>query len=99
MKNTPHLSLGYAPVLAKQIAATRPGMAHFAATGPFGATCGTCAFFGYYQQIHSKAGDTIATKWRGRSCGKFFELTQNHGPAIPACTEACRHFEQRDGRS
>jgi hypothetical protein len=40
MKNSPHLTVGYAPVLARQIALTRPGMAHWSASGPFGAVCG-----------------------------------------------------------
>ena len=35
MKNSP-LTAEYEPVLATQISKTRPGMAHFAATGPFG---------------------------------------------------------------
>jgi hypothetical protein len=98
VKNTPHLTAGHASVLAAQIAKTKPGMAHFAATGPFGCTCGDCTHLGYWQQVRNKNGDTVGTRHR-RGCAKFFALTGNPGPVVPRSTEACRHFEPRDNKS
>jgi hypothetical protein len=43
MKTTSFLTTGHSPELAKQIQRTREGQAHFAGTGPLGATCGECA--------------------------------------------------------
>ena len=94
MKNSP-LTAEYEPVLATQISKTRSGMAHFAATGPFGATCGDCAFLGYWQPIRNQAGDVVRTVHR-RGCGKFLKLTGKPGPTVPATTEACRYFERWD---
>jgi hypothetical protein len=98
MKNSPHLTVGYAPVLARQIALTRPGMAHWSASGPFGAVCGQCAFYGYWQQVRGPNGNIVKTKHRQRSCAKYLALTGTHGAAVPASTEACRHFERRDDK-
>ena len=99
MKSASRLTQAYEPVLARQISLTAPGMAHFAATGPFGTTCSDCASFGYRRQIRNKAGDVIATKLRRRGCRKFWELTGKHGPEIPGRTESCRHFERRQESS
>jgi hypothetical protein len=95
MKNTAHLTAGHEPGLSAQIAKTRPGMAHWAATGPFGRTCGDCSYLGYWQQIRNAAGNTVTTK-RRHGCAKFLALAGNHGPAVPRNTEACRYFEPRD---
>jgi hypothetical protein len=98
MENTSGLTTGYPPALAAQIAKTKPGMAHFAATGPFGATCGDCVHLGYWRQVRNKAGDTVGTKHVG-GCAKFFALTGKHGSVVPASTEACRYFERKEEQS
>jgi hypothetical protein len=72
-----------------------PGMAHFADTGPFGATCHECVFYGYWQQRRNQSGDLIKTSFCKNACRKFFELTHSHGPAVPANASACRYFERR----
>src|SRR5262245_2013212 len=95
MKNTAHLTAAYDPVLSAQIAKTRPGTAHWAASGPFGRTCADCAYFGYWQQVRNAAGNTVATRKR-YGCGKFFQLTGRHGPIVPKRTEACRYFQPHD---
>jgi hypothetical protein len=95
MKNTAHLTAGHDPVLSAQIAKTRPGMAHWAATGPFGCTCADCGHLSYWQQIRDAAGNTVTTK-RRHGCAKFFALTGRHGAAVPRNTEACRYFAPRD---
>lgn len=97
MKNTSHLTVGYAPAFAAQVRKTKPGMACWAAGGPFGATCGDCEYLGYWRQIRNCAGDTVATKHVG-GCEKFYELTGQHGPKVPPHTEACRYFKLRDER-
>jgi hypothetical protein len=70
-------------------------MAHFAATGPFGRVCSECTHYGCYEQIHNVAGDLVKTEHHPRACAKFLSLTGKLGPAIPAETEACRHFRER----
>ena len=44
---TPNLTRAMTPKVDNAIDRTVPGMAHFACTGPFGRTCGDCAFLGY----------------------------------------------------
>jgi hypothetical protein len=95
MENTPGLTIGHTPDVARQIALSYSGMAHFAATGPLGATCGECVFYGYYRKILNKAGNTIRTRFRGNACQKFYEFTKRHGPDFPDNAEACRYFMQR----
>jgi hypothetical protein len=93
MKNSTHITLGYAPELARQIASTVPGMAHWAAGGPFGATCSMCASYGYWRQTRNHSGDVVSTGFHRSACGKYHELTGKHGCEIPARTEACRYFQ------
>src|SRR5262249_8315878 len=96
MHNTPHLTAGHEPELARQISRTVPGMAHWAGSGPFGATCRECAAYGYWPHIRNEAGAIVTTKFRKKSCRKLHELTGKHGPTIPERTEACRHFQRRN---
>jgi hypothetical protein len=92
------LTEGYASGLAQQIRATRPGQAHWAGSGPFGATCGDCTHLGYWKRRHNASGDLVNST-RSNGCAKFFQLTGGHGPAVPKNTSACRHFERRGGCS
>jgi hypothetical protein len=89
-----YLTLGYSAVLDQQIRSTHKGQAHFANSGPFGATCGDCVFLGYHQQHFNKAGDLIKATYRG-GCKKFHELTGKHGEIVPANASACRYFERK----
>jgi len=86
----PHLTPGHSEVLARQIRATYPGQAHFANSGPFGATCGDYGFLGYHRQTRNKNGDIHRA-----GCKKFYQLTGNHGPRVPAA--ACRYFQRKEG--
>ena len=95
MKNTPYLTEGHSPELAMQIKRSRPGMAHFAGTGPFGATCGGCVFLGYWKKIRNASGDTVKSQRVG-GCEKFHQLTRRHGPVVPPGTDACRYFQRRE---
>jgi hypothetical protein len=93
---TPGLTAGYADAeLARQIGKSVRGMAHFAATGPFGAQCKDCAHYGVWQQVRNQAGDVIKTVFHRGRCAKSRELTGKLGPAVPPQTESCRYFERR----
>jgi hypothetical protein len=93
---TPGLTAGYADAeLVRQIQKSVPGMAHFAATGPFGTQCKGCAHYGIHQQIHNQAGDTMKTALRRGRCAAFHHLTGKLGPAVPPQTESCKYFEHR----
>jgi len=89
------LTRGHSAELDHQIRTTHAGQAHFANTGPFGATCGECVFLGYHQKHFSKAGDLVRATHRG-GCEKFYQLTNKHGPIVPAHAAACRYFERRE---
>jgi hypothetical protein len=93
--NTPHLTRGFDEQLEFQIRRTVPGMAHWAASGPFGETCGSCRFLGYWKQRRNGSGETIGTA-RAKGCAEFHRLTGTHGPAPPKNTEACRHFQRKE---
>jgi hypothetical protein len=58
----------------------RPGMAHFAGSGPPRMTCGEC--------IHRK--DSKPT-----ICMMFTTLTGKVGPPVRSHWHACRYFEER----
>lgn len=85
------------PNLHRQIAATHPGMAHFAGTGPDGATCRECSLWRHTKfDYHAKGG-----KYRGMikpvPCNKYRQLMQgNDGAKVPHDAGACRHFERND---
>jgi hypothetical protein len=49
------------PEFERQVARTRPGMAHFAGTGPFAVTCGDCVSWSYWRQIRNASGDLVRT--------------------------------------
>jgi hypothetical protein len=92
---TSGLTAGYNDAeLARQIRKSVPGMAHFAATGPFGTCCKDCKHFGCWKQIRNKRGDVVKTVFLRRSCGKFHELTAQFGDPIPPTTESCRYFQR-----
>src|SRR5262249_53712353 len=94
MHNTPNLTKGHSDVLEHQIRTTRPGMAHWANSGPFAASCGECIYLGYDKVRRTMAGDAVKTK-HVRACAKFHELTSKHGAVLPANTQSCRYFERR----
>ena len=68
--------------------ATVPGMAHWSGTGPEGATCGKCAFYG---TVLNHLERLIPKR-----CRKYAEMVNKCGPEpIPERTLACRHFHMR----
>jgi hypothetical protein len=89
--NTPYLT-DPNPILATQIRASHPGMAHFAGTGPRGQTCRYCIFW-------TGCGDLVrySTEFgtpKPRRCEKFRQLMNGRrGDKVPHDARACRHFE------
>jgi hypothetical protein len=98
LNRTPNLTQGYSDALAHQIYTTYPGQAHFANSGPFGATCGDCELLGYYRERRNSAGDTVGARHYG-GCKKFHQLTGKHGPVVPKHAAACRHFQRKKEES
>lgn len=84
---TLNLTAAYPAELERQIAATVPGMAFFAETGPFATTCGQC--------IH--LSDKTNKNFRPRRCPgclKYFDLTGRHGDSVPRNTPSCKYFKR-----
>jgi hypothetical protein len=71
------------------IRASFPGMAHFASTGPKGATCRECAFWKLPARPTSKSNEQ-------RPCAKYTQLMFGKiGKSVPGGAFACRHFERK----
>jgi hypothetical protein len=70
-----------------QLNSTYPGMAHFAGTGPLGATCAACH---YFQSDRSKPH-------KPQRCATFIELMIGRKGKLPTCkvppnAMACKYF-------
>jgi hypothetical protein len=91
-----HLTEGYSPEVTSQIRKTHVGMASWAATGPFGATCRECRHYGCWKQIRNARGEVVKTAFQPCRCGMFQQLTGQLGAKIPPHAEACRHFARRE---
>ena len=74
----------FEPEVELEWSATRPGMAHFAATGPAEARCADCRYLGPANGMVESA-----------SCRKYEEITKRHGPKVFKRTPACRYFARR----
>jgi hypothetical protein len=73
---------------------THQGQAHFAGTGPFGATCIECKLWMFYDwhSAHGKHGGEP----KDAPCAKYRQLMRKEGPKIPHAASACKYFEERD---
>jgi hypothetical protein len=96
MRSSLPMTKAYGSVLEHQIATTVPGMAHWANSGPFGTYCHQCAHWGYHKVRRTAAGDAVKSK-HVSACAKFHELTNKHGPTVPAGTPSCKYFQRREG--
>lgn len=79
-----------------------PGMAHFAGTGPYGATCGGCVFRGYQRQSltgvwNARTNDHDFRWYRHPGCAQYKTLIGRHGPTISADNRACKYFQAKGG--
>ena len=95
LKQTSHLTSGYAPAFATIIRQTHEGQAHFA-NGFLGATCSDCVFYGAWKQIKNASGEVIGTKRVRDACDKYRQLMGKLGPAVPSNAAACKYFERRE---
>jgi hypothetical protein len=95
LKVTPHLTEGHRADIAKAIGKSHAGMAHFADTGPFGATCAMCVHYGCWKQIRNASGEVVQTSRVQEACAKYKELTGKIGPAVPANASACKYFSRK----
>lgn len=78
---------------------TKPGMAHWAGTGPDGMTCRHCDHWdgcgsdpGYYAENGKHKGSI-----KPRSCRKYQTMMSGkEGPAVEHTALACKYFELAD---
>ena len=63
----------------------RPGMGHYAGSGPPGKTCGTCQHRGYYDEDYDKR----------YGCAMFRKFTSRHGPAVNAGWSSCKYYQEK----
>lgn len=75
------------PELEKKVRRTRPGMAHWAGSGPEGAVCGHCIFWGYIAHGRQRTG---------KSCEKYYRLTGLHGGGLDKRQDGCKYFQKAD---
>jgi hypothetical protein len=84
MKIDRDLTLLYGVEFQEQLSLTYEGQAHFASTGPAGARCLGCTYWGEGQ------GRAF-----NRPCRKFNAMTGVTSKPVPGSALACRHFEKR----
>ena len=77
------------PSLERAESLTAPGMAHWAGSGPEGAACGKCRFFGY--EYTKSNGDHT---FKRSACGKFYTMTRRHGGSLDERQIGCKYFEK-----
>jgi hypothetical protein len=93
------------PILMTQIdgvpdrSLVKPGMAHFAGTGPIGKTCGDCAFRGYYREGKFKfdktSGQLESDPKKFGGCREYLRLAGSHGSPIKIEYAACKYFSPK----
>lgn len=96
------LTRAHDPKTAALIEASRPGMAHFAGTGPEGRTCRECIHWSRkWKDIDHdesiKSGDFKRDfgVLKPRRCRKFWRMTNHQrGKGLPHGTASCRHFDE-----
>jgi hypothetical protein len=80
----------------------KPGMAHFAGSGPFGKTCETCAHRGYWRagkgKFNKQTGLIEERRTRVQGCRMFLILSHRHGPPVKKEWAACKHYVERPVR-
>jgi hypothetical protein len=76
-------------VLERSEFETAPGMAHWAGSGPEGATCGKCRFYGY---TFVKSNGNHANK--RSACESFYKMTGRHGGTLEERQTGCKYFSK-----
>jgi hypothetical protein len=78
------------PELERAEMQTAPGMAHWAGSGPEGAKCGSCRFYGY--SFLKSNGDATNKE---KACEKFWKSTGRHGGSLDKSQIGCKYFESK----
>jgi hypothetical protein len=77
----------------------KPGMAHYAGSGPAGMTCGDCAYRSYWRPGKDKVNPRTrlieTTQKRTLGCREYRRLTGQHGPAVMKEWAACSYFSAK----
>lgn len=80
----------------------KPGMAHFAGTGPYGKTCGSCIHRGYWRKgkdrVDPKTHMIESKQVKTTGCKMFLVLTHKHGPPVFKDWPACKHYVEKGVR-
>jgi hypothetical protein len=95
LKQTQHLTPGYAPAFAKILHQTHAGQAHFS-DGPLSAICNDCVFYGSWKRINNASGEIVDTRRVKGACEKYRQLTGKLGPAFPSNAAACKYFVRKE---
>jgi hypothetical protein len=79
------------PDLAEQVKRTPQGMAHWAGSGPEGATCGGCSHYGYWYTTW-----TNKKRRKPSGCELYYRRMHTHPDSpLPKATAACKYFEPK----
>ena len=75
------------PGLERYEVETAPGMAFWAGTGPTGAKCGQCVFYGY-RYIRPNGQES-----KRNGCAEFYRMTGKVGDALSRTQVGCKYFK------
>lgn len=79
--------------LSEQIKKTHEGMAHWAGSGPAGATCRMCKHWNY--RGYKKDPGFGRPELKDATCGRFISMcARSKGLPIPHNADACKYFEE-----
>jgi len=70
----------------------KPGMAYFAGTGPWDATCGKCVHRGYMVNVYDRWGNVLTVR-KTKACVIYKQLTGQVGHVVKPEWKACKYFE------
>jgi hypothetical protein len=80
----------------------KPGMAHFAGSGPYGATCGTCLHRGYWragkEKFNKRTGLIEERRIRSQGCKIYMKLAMQYGPPVDKRWAACKYYEENPAK-
>lgn len=74
------------------VARTPAGMAHWAGTGPKGATCRECSF--YLPNGYSSSKTARGGLLKNGPCKKYIDMTGVDNKRTPFETPSCKYFEK-----
>ena len=90
--SNPHLTRPEGDAVADMQRRTKPGMAFWTGTGPQGASCRECVFWGLGRKFKRDTWGEL----RPRVCLKYSALMRGaKGPGVPHHMDACKYFEER----